>query len=197
MNLDGSGYIQITNDQYDNQTPVISPDNSKIAYASMRDGKWQIFVITSGNGLIAFTSNRDGNYEIYVMDDCAGCAERRLTQNPANDLTPAISPDGGTIAFSSNRDGSWRIYTIPVNNPSNVQPLSPSLPTAAHAGVSRIDWHPNGDWLIFMVYEGYYWSVWRINADGSGLARLIDGSSLDAMVPRFTKDGSQIILSKT
>ena len=41
---------------------------------------------------IAFGSNRDGNGEIYVMN-ADGSGQTRLTNNPAEDAVPAWSPE--------------------------------------------------------------------------------------------------------
>lgn len=60
---------------------------------------------------IAFQSDRDGDMEIYVMS-----ADRseivQLTDNEATDLYPTWSPDGTRIAFASNRDGNLEIYAM-------------------------------------------------------------------------------------
>ncbi len=53
---------------------------------------------------IAFASVRDGNQEIYVMN-ADGSGQQRLTRNTAGDYAPAWSPDGRKIAFVSQRDG--------------------------------------------------------------------------------------------
>ena len=50
---------------------------------------------------IAFASNRDGNFEIYVMDT-DGRNPVRLTNNSASDSGPTWSSDGKRIAFTSN-----------------------------------------------------------------------------------------------
>ena len=57
---------------------------------------------------IAFHSTRDGNNEIYVMN-ADGSGQTRLTNNPAAGLLPAWSPDGIKIAFTSIRGGNQEI----------------------------------------------------------------------------------------
>ena len=64
--------------------------------------------VSSGfNGKIAFASNRDGNFEIYTMDP-DGTNELRITSSPGSDLSPSWSLNGTKIAFA--RDGE--IYVM-------------------------------------------------------------------------------------
>jgi len=63
---------------------------------------------------IAFTSLRDGNSEIYVMNS-DGSDQHRLTNNPASDYRPRWSPGGRSITFLSNRDGKNEIYVMQPN----------------------------------------------------------------------------------
>ena len=49
---------------------------------------------------IAFASNRDGNYDIYSMT-IEGTDVQQLTKTDANEAEPAWSPDGKTIAYAS------------------------------------------------------------------------------------------------
>ena len=60
---------------------------------------------------IAFVSDRDGDTEIYVMN-ADGSHPTNLTNTSAEDRTPAWSPDGTKIAFVSSRDGSAGIYVM-------------------------------------------------------------------------------------
>jgi Tol biopolymer transport system component len=65
-------------------------------------------------GFVAFTSSRDGNDEIYVSE-LDGAFEANLTNDPAHDVEPAVSPDGTRIAFASDRSGAYRIYTMNID----------------------------------------------------------------------------------
>lgn len=81
MNSDGVGKRALTNDPAPDANPVFSPDGTKIA----------------------FTSFRDGNYEIYTMN-ADGSGEENITDNAAQDDLAAYSPDGTKIAFNRDRD---------------------------------------------------------------------------------------------
>ncbi|HEX2052434.1 MAG TPA: hypothetical protein VHJ78_01735, partial [Actinomycetota bacterium] len=83
MNADGSNPQRITDATGVDSSPDWSPDGTKIA----------------------FNTNRDGNFEIYVMN-ADGSNPRRLTNNNAEDFSPDWSPDGRQIAFNSDRDGN-------------------------------------------------------------------------------------------
>jgi len=69
MNVDGSEQVNLTNNPAIEEDPSFSPDGKKIAFAS----------------------NRDGNYEIYIMN-VDGSEQVRLTKNPAGDEWPCFSP---------------------------------------------------------------------------------------------------------
>jgi Tol biopolymer transport system component/formylglycine-generating enzyme required for sulfatase activity/pimeloyl-ACP methyl ester carboxylesterase len=71
--------------------PIWSPDGSRIAFISNREG--------------------EENWEIYVMD-ADGSNQRRLTYSEGLDGIATWSPDGTQIAFESNRDGDNEIYIL-------------------------------------------------------------------------------------
>ena len=109
-----------------NITPTWSPDARSIAYTSYRRGGAEHLHLEHLSGharradqgrhggenwlpawspdgtRIAFSSTRDGNPEIYVVNR-DGSNVRRLTNNPAIDITPTWSPTGTQIAFTSDR----------------------------------------------------------------------------------------------
>ncbi len=113
--------------------PAWSPDGSRIAFTSDRDGDAEVFVMNADGthqaqltendewdgaaawspdgSRIAFKSDRDGNDEVYVMN-ADGAGQTRLTVNPGTDSAPAWSPDGTRIAFESDRDENVDLYVM-------------------------------------------------------------------------------------
>ena len=133
MDADGTDVVNLSRNTATDQLPVWSPDGTKIAFQSDRDGVGEIFVMNSDgtNQLnvtnnpaadgwpcwspdgtkIAFVSSRDGDMEIYVVN-ADGSGLTKLTDNSAWDGGPTWSPDGTQIAFQSKRDGDYRIYLM-------------------------------------------------------------------------------------
>jgi TolB protein len=61
---------------------------------------------------IAFASNREGKFQIYAMSS-DGSNVRRLTKNKAEDSSPVWAPNGGEILFVSDRDSEHpALYTM-------------------------------------------------------------------------------------
>lgn len=89
MDIDGKNVKRLTFNPADDRYPAWSPDGSKIA----------------------FTSNRDGNQEIYVMD-IDGKNKRNLTNTPSEDEHPTWAPDAAMIAFQSDRGGTTEIWRM-------------------------------------------------------------------------------------
>ncbi len=84
---------------------------------------------------IAFTSTRDGNPEIYVANR-DGSNVKRLTNNPAIDISPTWSPSGTQIAFTSNRTGAIQIYVISADGIGTAQRVT------TEAYCDRATWSP-------------------------------------------------------
>jgi Tol biopolymer transport system component len=78
---DGSDQKRLTFGGGFNQEPSWSPDGTRIA----------------------FSSNRDGDFDIWVMN-ADGSDQRRVQNHPETDTSPTWSPDGTQIAFDSDRD---------------------------------------------------------------------------------------------
>ncbi len=88
--LTQNGLTKLTDNQWHDEFPRVSPD-----------GKW-----------VAFSSNRHGNYDIFVMA-IDGSRVRRLTASPHDESELAWFPGGKKIAFTEERKRVvGRSYTL-------------------------------------------------------------------------------------
>lgn len=128
MNADGQGQINLTANAaaVNDGSPEWSPDGSRIA----------------------FQSNRNGDFDIYTMT-ATGSSVTRLTTHVAADRNPVWSPSGSHLAFESERDGSSQIYTMTANGSGqarrtsgNATELTPSWQGDSRPPVTTIDSAP-------------------------------------------------------
>jgi TolB protein len=63
------------------------------------------------SGRIVYVSNESGNWEIYLMD-LATKKSTRLTNNSAEDYSPAYIPALNKIGFVSDRGDGVNVYTM-------------------------------------------------------------------------------------
>lgn len=206
ISADGSNFTRLIDDggqgwQY--MSPAWSPDGSKIAFGSGRNGSWDIYVMNDdGSGLtmltselarddepawspdgtrIAFTSNRDGDFEIHVMN-ADGSGVIQLTDHPAQDGNPAWSPDGSRIAYTSDRDGNNELYAMNADGTNTVR-LTNVPDEAIHP-----EWSPDGRKILFTRTDA---GQYVMNADGSDLRWLnVHGGGAT-----WSPDGTQIVFS--
>jgi len=155
---------RLTHNPADDTHPTWSPDGSKIA----------------------FQTNRDGNFEIYVMN-ADGTNPVNLTRSAANDTHPAWSPDGTKIVFTRRRDRRSQLYVMNADG-SNQKPLTPSRRKCME-GV----WSPDGEHLAFLsIPRGENASeIYVMNADGTHWRRLTYNKVPD-VAPAWSPDGSKI-----
>jgi len=134
---------------------------------------------------IAFYSGRSGNNEIYLMNT-DGSDQQNLTNHPASDLCPGISPGGDKIAFLSDRDGNWEIYLMNIDG-TNVQRLTTTTASEEHPS-----WSPDGTKIHFIQDYSSRTEIWVMNSDGSNPLRLTNNSARDER-PFLSPDGSKIV----
>ena len=165
MNADGSNPTRITNSFTIDAWPSWSPDGSKIA----------------------FQSYRDGNENIYVMN-ADGTDPVRLTSHPKVDYYPAWSPDGSKIAFYSDRDDNLEIYIMNADG-SNQTNLSRE-PLAFDESPS---WSPDGTKIAFWSSRvPDYYDVYTMDPDGGNQTRITNNPGFDGF-PSWSPDGAKIV----
>lgn len=149
------------------------------------------------DGLIAFYSDRDGNPEIYTIK-ADGSGLVRLTNDPAFDDSPAISPDGSQIVFLTARHDPtprfpnlmYEIYLMNIDG-SNSRRL-----TYTDAAEDHPAWSPDGSKIIFDAdydQDGFF-EIYTMNMDGTDLTRLTFNTANDQFAD-WSPDGMQIAFS--
>lgn len=168
MNSDGSGQTRITNHFATDVEPAWSPDGTKIAFTSYRDG---------------------GHGEIYVMN-ADGSGLTRLTNHPADDIDPDWSPDGTKLAFVSFRDGSaGEIYVMNIDGSGQTR-LTNTLEEDRNPG-----WSPDGSKLVFYSDRDGNAEIYVMNADGSGQTNVSNNAAAD-LEPAWSPDGGHIAFTR-
>jgi TolB protein len=184
MNADGSGQTNLTNNPAHDSAPAWSPDGSKIAFVSDRDGNHGLYVMNAdGTGVtrvtnqvdnypdwspdgsqIVFHRNTGNNHDLYVVN-ADGTGERRLTRKAASEGSPAWSPDGTQIAFDVSSVGAnnFEIYVMNADGKG-----ATNLTNNPETFDSSSDWSPDGTRIVFSRNS----DLWVMNPDGGGQTKL-------------------------
>lgn len=135
-------------------------------------------------GSVAFFTARDGNNEIYLMD-WDGRRPLRLTEDPASDQDPDISPNGRDVVFTSNRTGNNDLHLVGSRGGAAVNLTS----HPANDGWAR--WAPDGERIVFHSNREGNFELYTMNRDGSDQRRLTNHPGVDQF-PEWSPDGREI-----
>jgi Tol biopolymer transport system component len=154
-------------------------------------------VVSASNGRIAFASDRDGDFEIFsVLPDGTGLV--KLTDNTTGDDDPAWSPDGSRIAFVRTGSCVTACKAIWVMNAdgTGAAPLtswSNAIEDTAPAWVSATT-------LLYTSnrVEGgglQPKEIWSISATGGDATPLTDEGNVASYVPDVSPDGASVVFA--
>ncbi len=219
MRADGSGQRRLTEQPEEVDSlkqvffqvdPAWSPDGSRIAFASRRDGRSHIYVMSAdGSGTTQLTSGKhdddnptwspDGSrivFErdnlLFVMSSTGGALKRVTSAVGGEERDPAWSPDGGWIAYVHRLAGYetreiWRVHADG-STPTAVTRLNASSYTPA--------WSANSRRIVFTSNaQDDRYQLYEIGVDGKGLDRLTfqPGEYFD---PSWSPDGKTLIFER-
>lgn len=123
---------------------VVSGETKQLTHGNFRD----LQPVWSPDGSrIAFVSDRDGNFELYLMSS-DGLDVTRLTNSIEDELNPAWSPDGTQLAFDRTSDPPTgeqerHLYAITLADMA-VRQLTNGPDNDSHPS-----WSPDGNYLAF------------------------------------------------
>ena len=132
---------------------------------------------------IAFTTTRDGQAEIYLMD-ADGTNVSRLTNSPAVDAEPSFSADGQAVLFQSQRTGHRQVFVQSITSSDAVQltqePTDNSQPSMS----------PDGEVIAFVSNREGNNHIWLMAKDGTNQRAFTRGNQSKENAPHFLRDGT-------
>ncbi len=178
---------RLTYGDWDDTTPALSPDGKKVAFASNRDGQWDLYILELASGefqrvtdtpeyesspswspdnqWLACERYENENLEIAFISLTNQDQETIfLTNDKASDHSPAWAPDGRHVAFVSNRGGDSDIWLADLDKTGEDRNVN--LSRTPRAAESHPVWSRDGRYLAWassaqnIGYSGIYlWDV--------------------------------------
>ena len=147
---------------------------------------------TPGGGRMIFSAamGEGGNFEIYRIN-ADGTDQVNLTNNPARDMLPALSPDQGKVAFTSDRDGKTQIYVMNADGTEVRQLTRDDAEKGILRYTSTLSWSPDGKWIAYTALVGEKADIFTIKSAGGDPVNLT-GNPADDLLPAWSPDGKKI-----
>jgi Tol biopolymer transport system component len=210
---------RFTFDPANDPFPVWSPDGAQIAWASNRDGIYNIFrKASSGTGLeeVMLTGpgfklptewSPDGKhilyrvvdpvtrYDIWALPTAAGAKPFPVLKTESNEAAAVLSPDSKWIAYGSDETGRYEVYV------DTFPPGSGKRQVSAIGGNSPM-WRADGRELYFHGADGALMAAAITPGTGTlagapvGLFSFAPGGNLVTPYYSVTPDGQRFLLSK-
>lgn len=160
---DSAQWRQLTQGYAPARAPALSPDGSRLAFQSRKDGNWEIYVLDLNTGSIT-----------------------RLTKDTAYDGAPSWSPDGKQLVFESYRTLDLDVWKMNADGTGLVN-LTPGSKTYDFAPT----WSPDGKTILFTGWQTGTKQLFAMSPDGTGRTNLSNNRFHDEQAA-WSPDGKRV-----
>lgn len=164
--LTKNGITQLTDNTWNDEYPVWSPDGTRIA----------------------FSANKEGNYDIFIME-ADGSKITRLTRSKAHEKEPSWFPDGKSIAYSIETKKFIRkqltLWRVDIQT-EKAERIIPGY----NKGHAIPDVSPKGNLLTFTGKRTMGWDAAMYDIQKNNIQFLDEGGK--SCRARFSKDGKKL-----
>lgn len=198
--------IRVTKDEWRNFSPVWSPDDLRIAYASVRDGQSGIYLCPSlggnssllkiiGDGdLFVRHWSKDGAAIFYEYNsnlfrlDIPSKEATQLTNFASARSAPkyfSFSLDENQIAYCDATDGQTDVWMMPVKN-GEARRLTNDAEKE-----SKPSWHADGERILYTAFRDNHYQINLVHTDGRKPVQITRGDSEYELID-VSADGKKI-----
>ncbi len=174
---------QITNTPEAESDVVFSPDGKKLAYASEREGIWNIY-----------TAELNRKEDVYFPYATVIEEKPLFKNNKIDRRAPQFSPDGKEIAYIENRE-KLMVYNLESGKTRQITDGSQCYSTTGAFGYS---WSPDGKWFTMSYCSNHHYpynDIGIVSSKGGEPMVNLTYSGYTDHSPQWVLDGNAILFT--